>query len=145
MLTCKKKDFTGRLSCTYDRPYRLCGSWEASLISFTNTIIPVYILCDLIEYSHINQHHVQLLEYFFSKGSIKSNGRTVYTKLLNKRFRTINIDVKAQLFSSSSSSRNSQTTSTDETDWKNKIFAKTSAAAGDDEEVTCLIHFRRIG
>jgi uncharacterized protein YaaW (UPF0174 family) len=66
----------------------------------------------------------------------------VYTKLLNKRFRTINIDVKAQLFSSSS---NSQTTSTVETDLKNKIFAKTSAAVGDDEEVTCLIHFRRIG
>src|SRR5208282_5312157 len=104
MLTCQKKNFTGRLNCTYDRPYRLCGSWEVALISFTRTKVPVYILCDLMDYTEVNDSKVQLLDYFYTEHGIKSNGRTQYVKLLNK------------------------------------IFAEE-----DGSEVTCLIHFRRIG
>jgi hypothetical protein len=99
MLTCPKKQFTGRLSCTYDRAYHLCGSWEAKLLSFAHTNVPVFILCDLMEYSNVNQCRVQLLDYFYAplKGSIKSDGYTQYVKVLHKRFNTINIEVKTKL------------------------------------------------
>jgi len=128
MLTCQKKNFTGRLNCTYDRPYRLCGSWEVALISFTRTKVPVYILCDLMDYTEVNDSKVQLLDYFYTEHGIKSNGRTQYVKLLHKRFNTINIDVK-------------KTLTDGETDFS-KIFAEEEE---DGSEVTCLIHFRRIG
>jgi len=133
MLTCQKKQFTGRLSCTYDRPYRLCGSWEVTLISFTRTNAPVYILCDLLEYSNVNQCKVQLLDYFYSWHDIKSGGHTQYVKLLHKRFSTINIDIKIRLESAAVVESSE--------DWNfSNIFA---TEAG--EEVTCLLHFRRIG
>src|SRR5271156_6552812 len=56
MLTCAKKQFTGGLSCSYDRPYRLPGCCEAALMSFTKTEVPVYIMCDLLEYTDVNQN-----------------------------------------------------------------------------------------
>ena len=127
MLTCAKKQFTGRLSCSYDRPYRLPGCWEAALISFTKTEVPVYIMCDLLEYTDVNQNKYQLLDYFYSSNAIKGGGYTPFTKVLHKRFNTINIEVKTRL---------------DETEeeFKNKkIFAQK-----EEGEVTCLIHFRRI-
>ena len=130
MLSCQKKKFTGRLSCRYDRPYRLCGSWEATLISFTHTKVPVYILCDLLDYTDVNDSNVQLLDYFYSASGIKSDGRTPYVKLLHKRFNTINIEVKTKL---------DTTGIEEETDLK-KIFAEEEG-----NEITCLIHFRRIG
>ena len=74
MITCKKMKFNGRLSCAYDRPYRLSGEWEAALISFSHTHVPVYILCDVVDYSEVNQHKVQLLDYFYSSSGIKSRG-----------------------------------------------------------------------
>jgi hypothetical protein len=91
----------------------------------------VYILCDLVEYSEVNQHKVQLLDYFYSAYGIKSEGRAHYVKLLNKRFRTINIDVKADLPSEEETAA----------DLKNKIFVTDK----EGEQVTCFIHFRRIG
>jgi len=130
MLTCLKKQFTGRFTCVYDRPYRLCGSWEATLISLTRSNVPVYVLCDLIDYTEINQSKIQLLDFFFSEKGIKSDGRTPYVNVLHKRFNTINIDVKTQLGDEIQG----------EAELK-KIFATTD----DGDEVTCLIHFRRIG
>ena len=130
MITCKKMKFNGRLSCAYDRPYRLSGEWEAALISFSHTHVPVYILCDVVDYSEVNQHKVQLLDYFYSAYGIKSGGRTQYMKLLNKRFNSINIDVKTRLTS----------TADDSSEFK-RIFIDSK----EDEEITCLIHFRRIG
>src|SRR3981189_3824379 len=133
MLTCQKKQFTGRLSCTYDRPYRLYGSWEVTLISFTRTNAPVYILCDLLEYCDVNQYKVQLLDYFYSWHDLKSGAHTQYVKLLHKRFSTININIKI-LLESAAVDESSE-------DWNfSNIFA---TEAG--EEVTCLLHFGRIG
>ena len=116
MLTAQKKHFTGRLSCTYDRPYRLCGSWEVKLISFTRTNLPVYILCDLIEYSEVNQSKVQLLDYFYLWHDIKSGGYTKHVKVLHKTLNTINIHIKTRLEASSIES-------SEDWDLKN-IFAK---------------------
>src|ERR1700727_1643182 len=91
MLVTSLKEFTGRLSCTYDRPFRLCGSWEVALISFTHTRYPVYMLCDLVEYTEVNNDKVQLLDYFYSQYGIKSSERTHYVKLCNKRFSTLQL------------------------------------------------------
>jgi hypothetical protein len=130
MITCEHKNFNGRMSCVYDRPYRLSGVWEAALISFTHTNVPVYILCDIVDYSEVNQQKVQLLDYFYSSYGIKSGGRTQYMKLLNKRFNSINIDVKTRL-----SSR------VDDGSELKEIFIDFK----EDDEISCLIHFRRIG
>jgi hypothetical protein len=124
MLTCKTTDFAGRLSCRYDRPHRLCGSWEAALVSFTKTTKPVYIMCDLLDYSYINKNKVQLLKYHHD--SSKAN----YVKVLHKGFNSINIDVCMQIGNSSNIS------------WT-KIFAKEEKEE-DEEEVTCLLHFKRV-
>jgi hypothetical protein len=130
MLATPLKDFTGRLSCTYDRPFRLCGCWEAALISFTHTRKPAYILCDLLEYTEVNNHKVQLLDYFYSEWGIKTNGRTQYVKVSNKRFSTINIDIKWRL-----------NEDIELANLKNKLFEHEDP----NNEIACLIHFRRIG
>ena len=134
MLSCAKDKFTGRLSCVYDRPYRLIGCWEATLISFSHTTVPVYILCDLMDYSEINQCKVQLLDHFYSSHGMKSEGRTQYVKVLHKRFNTINIDMKIEL----------DKTPTPE---QLKALFSESYIKGEDaeREITCLLHFRRVG
>ena len=128
MLTCVRTEFTGRLSCRYDRPYRLCGSWEAALISFTNTKKPVYILCDLLDYTYINKSKVQLLKYFYSPQGITDGAEPQYVKVLHKGFNAINIDVNLQMKEQFDNVGNN---------W-GKVFSEK------EEEVNCLIHFRRV-
>lgn len=143
MLSCQKKEFTGRLSCTYNRPYRLIGCWEAKLISFTHTIVPVYIVCDLMEYSEVNQSKIQLLDYFYSPKGIKSEGQTPYVKVLHKRFNTINIDVVHRLLAVATEGEGEQQQEQFDDSDKDLVIKK---IFGDNSgEVTCLIHFRRIG
>ena len=113
VLTSDKDAFNGRLSCTYDRVQRLTGYWEVALVDFSKTESPLYILCDLIDYSHVNNSKVQLLDYF-SKQNLR---RPNYIKLMHKRFSSINIDVKKSI--------NSDT-----------IPQFT-------EDITCMLHFRR--
>ena len=113
VLTSDKDAFNGRLSCTYDRVQRLTGYWEVALVDFSKTESPLYILCDLIDYSHVNNSKVQLLDYF-SKQNLR---RPNYIKLMHKRFSSINIDIKKSI--------NSDT-----------IPQFT-------EDITCMLHFRR--
>jgi len=131
MLTCLRTEFTGRLSCRYDRPYRLCGSWEAALISFTNTVKPVYILCDLLDYTYINKSKVQLLKYFYSPRGITNGSELQYVKVLHKGFNTINIDVNMQM------------KDVEAGNW-GKVFSEGGGESKEQEEITCLIHFRRV-
>ena len=63
MLTCDKDAFTGRLSCSYDRVQRLSGYWEVALVDFSKTEDPLYVLCDLIDYSYVDNYKVQFLDY----------------------------------------------------------------------------------
>jgi hypothetical protein len=62
MLTCPRDKFTGRLTCAYDRPYRLHGCWEVKLISFSRAHVPLFILCDVVEYCEVKRNRVQLLD-----------------------------------------------------------------------------------
>ena len=114
MLTSDKDTFNGRLSCTYDRVQRLTGYWEVALVDFSKTKSPLYILCDLIDYSHVNNSKVQLLDYFSSQQNLRMPN---YIKLMHKRFSSINIDVKKSI--------NSDT-----------IPQFT-------EDIMCVLHFRR--
>ena len=88
VLNCDKETFNGRLSCTYDRAHRLCGYWEVGLVNLTKTDDTVYVLCDLIDYSYVNNLKFQLLDYF----SHQSLQHIHCTKLVHKRFSTINIE-----------------------------------------------------
>jgi hypothetical protein len=113
VLTCEKENFNGRLSCTYDRMQRLTGYWEVALVDFNKTESPIYVLCDLIDYSHINNSKVQLLDYVTHSSTRQPN----YIKLMHKRFSSINIDIK------------------------NSISSDTIPQFKQD--ITCVLHFRR--
>lgn len=113
VLTCEKDNFNGRLSCTYDRVHRLHGYWEVALVEFNKTETPIFITCDLIDYSHVNNSKMQLLDYFSAQSVRHPN----YIKLMHKRFSSINVDVKKAI--------NSDIV---------PIFK---------EDITCVLHFRR--
>ena len=89
VLTCDNENFTGRLSCSYDRLQKLSGYWEVALVDFNKVETPVYVLCDLIDYSYVNNSKVQLLDYVSS-----NNRQPNYIKLMHKRFFGINIDIR---------------------------------------------------
>src|SRR5437773_3605898 len=90
VLTCDKDNFNGRLSCIYDRVQRLHGYWEVALVEFNKTETPLFITCDLADYSFVNNTKVQLLDYFSSQSIRQPN----YINLMHKRFSSINVDVK---------------------------------------------------
>ena len=113
VLTSDNDTFNGRLSPTYDRVQRLTGYCEVALVDFTKTESRFYILCDLIDYSHVNNSKVQFLDYFSPQNLRQAN----YIKLMRKCFSSINIDVKKSI--------NSDT-----------IPQFT-------EDITCMLHFRR--
>jgi hypothetical protein len=113
VLTSDKENFNGRLSCSYGRPLRLSGYWEVALVDFNKSDVPLYILCDIIDYSHINQTKLQLLDYI----SIHNSHPPNYIKVMHKRFSSINIDVK-------------------------KII-NSDVVPQFTEDITCVLHFRR--
>ena len=114
MLTWDKDTFSGRLSCTYSRPHRLVGYWEVALVDFNKTATPLYITCNLIDYSHVNNSKMQLLDYI----STTQNSRQLnYIGIMHKRFSTINIDIKKSITS--------------------EEIPKFT------EDITCVLHFRR--
>jgi hypothetical protein len=113
VLTCEKESFNGRLSCVYDRVQRLLGYWEVALVDFNKTETPLFITCDLIDYSFVNNSKVQLLDYFSSQSARQPN----YIKLMHKRFSSINVDIKKAI--------NSDT------------------VPQFKEDITCVLHFRR--
>ncbi len=113
MLTSDKENFNGRLSCSYARALRLPGYWEVALVDFNKTDEPLYILCDVIDYSHVNHSKVQLLDYTSMQNSHSPN----YIKVMQKRFSAINIDVKKTINS--------------------------DVVPQFTQDITCVLHFRR--
>lgn len=114
VLTCDKENFAGRLSCSFDRIHRLHGYWEVALVDFSKTTSPVFILCDLVDYSYVNSSKVQLLQHLSSTQNHPPN----YIKLMHKRFSSINIDIK------------------------NVINSDTIPQFAEDT-ITCVLHFKR--
>lgn len=91
VLTANKDNFNGRLQCTYDRAFRLSGCWEVALLNLSKSDDAVYVFCDLVDYSHVNNNKVQLLDYY------TENHQPEYVKVLYKRFNTINVDIRKTL------------------------------------------------
>jgi hypothetical protein len=114
VLTCEKDAFSGRLSCMYHRMQRLTGYWEVALVDFSKTESPIYMMCDLVDYSYINDSKVQLLDYVTPSNTFHHPN---YIKLMHKRFSSINIDIK------------------------NSINSDTIPQF--KEDITCKLHFRR--
>ena len=93
---------------------RLTGYWEFSLVDFSKTESPIYMMCDLVDYSYINDSKVQLLDYVTPSNTFHHPN---YIKLMHKRFSSINIDIK------------------------NSINSDTIPQF--KEDITCKLHFRR--
>jgi hypothetical protein len=113
VLTCEKELFNGRLSCVYDRLQKLNGYWEVALVDFNKVESPVYVTCDLIDYSYVNNSKVQLLAYVNNNNTHQPN----YVKLMHKRFYGINIDIKNNI--------------------------RSDSIPKFKEDITCVLHFRR--
>ena len=84
-----------------DKEYRLRGEWEVAIVQ---TIIGnkpidspvVWILCDLVEYSNYNSIPMPLLGIINSReGQRVVNTKPYYTRIVRKRFSSINIVFKA--------------------------------------------------
>lgn len=94
VLTMDKAVFKGRLNTSFERAYRLKGDWEMALTHLN--IGPnqgcLFVMCDLIDYSCINDEKHQFLDYYDI--NFIRNPRPNYVKVTHKRFNCINISIK---------------------------------------------------
>ena len=87
-----KDVFQGKLRQTYYRPIKLSGDWEMSVASLTlDKNQSVFIFCDLVGYSFINDAQMQYLD-FYSPSAVRKNSPQ-YVKVEKKRFSCINEDI----------------------------------------------------
>ena len=81
-----------------DKEYRLRGDWEVGIIKVIHntTADPlIWIICDLVEYSTFNSMPLQLLDVISTKSNQGVvNNKACYTKVMKKRFTSINIQFK---------------------------------------------------
>src|SRR3977135_587947 len=109
---------SGTLTQRYDRPFRLNGEWEVALthLKFQEKPWPVYVFCDLVEYTYVDKNLMQFLDYSNTK-SLR-NSSPCYLKVIKKRFSSIIVNIRQQ------PDRDDLTS-----------FAR---------DVTCVLHFRKV-
>ncbi len=87
------KDFKGTISRVFDNPYRLNGDWEMAVTHLTfEENFPVFVFCDLVEYSYVNEERMQFLDYYPTTTTRNDSPR--YVKVIKKRFNSINVDIR---------------------------------------------------
>ena len=115
VLTADADSFDGKLHLNFERPYNLQGKWEMAVISFSyDRNEKVFLFCNLVEYSYVNNTKMQFLDYLNTK-NIK-NPHPRYVKVNRKRFANINVEVRQNIDNSSMSS---------------------------NSNVVCVLHFRK--
>src|SRR5438552_3475318 len=82
-----------------EREHRLRGEWEVGvpqIIIGDRATVPnwVWIVCNLVEYSAYKKVSIQLLDIVKTKEKLFRN-RPSYTKLLAKRFKSKNMQLKS--------------------------------------------------
>ena len=93
MLLEPSKIFKGTINRIFDSPYRLNGDWEMAVTHLTfEENFPVFVFCDLVEYSHVNNQRMQFLDYYPT--TTTRNELPRYVKVTKKRFNTINVDIR---------------------------------------------------
>jgi hypothetical protein len=114
VLTRPSEKFKGNLNVDFENPYRLNGDWEMAVTSLSYSgNFPLFVLCDLVGYSHVNNNKVQYLDFF---DNVCRNSNPRYVKVIKKRFQSINVDIRHSL--------------SDET-------------ISSDGEVICVLHIRK--
>src|SRR5436190_23911526 len=95
VLTRPSEKFTGNLNVQFENPYRLHGDWEMAVtsLSYSGTF-PLFILCDLVGYSHVNNCKLKYLDFF---DNVCRNSSPRYVKVIKKRFQSINVDIHQSL------------------------------------------------
>lgn len=108
---------SGTLHRDYYRPFRLSGEWEVALthLKMPERSFPVYVLCDLIEHTYVDNTLVQFLDFWNTKNHRIAT--PTYVRLVKKRFSSINVNIKRE---------------------PNQEDLLTSA------HVTCVLHFRKV-
>jgi hypothetical protein len=87
------KDFKGTIRRIFDGEYRLNGEWEMAVTQLTfEENWPVFIFCDLVDYSHVNNQQMQFLDYFPT--TTTRNELPRYVKIIKKHFDSINVDIR---------------------------------------------------
>ena len=93
VLTEPLKDFQGTISRVFDNPYRINGNWEMAVTHLTfEESFPVFIFCDLVEYSYVNKERMRFLDY--NPTTITRNNSPRYVKVIKTRFNSINVDIR---------------------------------------------------
>lgn len=110
-------DIRDTLSQTYNRPFRLNGEWEVALthLRLQPKIIPLFVFCDLVEYTYVNNTPMRFLE-FVGTLDVQSNAPQ-YVKVAKKRFSSINVNIRQH---------------PDHDDFKSLTA------------ITCVLHFRKV-
>ena len=114
MLTRPSEKFTGNLNEQFENPYRLHGDWEMAVTSLSYSgNFPLFILSDLVGYSHVNNSKLRYLDFF---DKVCRNCSPKYVKIIKKRFQSINVDIRHNLSNETISS---------------------------DSDVVCVLHLRK--
>lgn len=89
-------EFEYNLTQDYDEPFRLMGDWEVALthLRFEEKLIPVFVFCDLVEYTKINNCTMRFLD-LVNPSSLR-NSAPHYVKVARKRFSSININIRTR-------------------------------------------------
>ena len=92
------KDDSTTLNVQLHKTMRLRGDWEVSVISAvlnaSNEVL-LWLLCDVVDYSVVNNLSVQLLD-IIQTGSEK-NTKPMYVKVIKKTFSSINVDIQKEV------------------------------------------------
>src|SRR5271156_2353717 len=88
--------FECNLDKTYDKPFRLTGEWEVALthLKFDEKFSPLFVFCDLVEYSKVNEFTMRFLDLF--NPNILRNSSPQYAKVVRKRLSSINVNIRTQ-------------------------------------------------
>jgi hypothetical protein len=95
VLTCAN-GFEYNLTQHYDRPFRLSGEWEMALthLEFQGNLTPLFVFCDLLEYSKVNDSTMRFLD-LVNPDNLR-NSSPQYVKIARKRFSSINVNIRTQ-------------------------------------------------
>jgi len=119
----RQQHFTGALRAEFSKAFRLRGEWEVAVVSLaaTNPDNLVWVFCDVVDFSYVNNVPLQMLDILEAGGNkkIRKNVKPLYVKVLKKTFLSINVELKERMEQSSD------------------IPFQSSS------DVTCILHFRK--
>src|SRR5579863_2121277 len=91
-----RENFNTTITQEFERPYRLTGEWEVALTQLRLEPklkpLPLFVLCDLVDYCNINNVPMQFLD-LISSGNLR-NSSPKYVRVVKKRFSSIKVNTR---------------------------------------------------